>query len=868
MKIKNYLIYLCLIVTCTLSAQSNEDLAKSYFLRAQEAYSNGGAKSAIINLDQCVKSLGETNPKIEAFYIKIKTSNYELINHYALEVQQHYDNYMSMASAEHSDYNEVLKKAASIKSYAERYVKDYTEAMAANIDRNWEENGPIYINNLGYFNKEGTLAFDYDFIDGEQFRDGYAVVEIKRKEGGDFKNLIDTTGKRFSFYVYEDIVRKGKHLYHAEARSKSNIDFEDLINTKTGKRLNGYGSSARFIEEFQNNGTSIYTIYKKVRGEEESFEGIVTTDAEVLVRPEYEKIYPFRNGYARAYKEERVDGEYKTVYHFIKPDGEVVKMKAGWEFGDISEDGTFRYRNASNYDSKWGYQKGSQITISGQYDFAWDFSEGLAIVRKDKKCFVIDASGKVQGEITKDFRFEDGYGLFQNGKAILKSNEGFFLIAATGKAITETLRLTNLKFVSEDRVLANHNYGIPILMDLEFNKLTDDSLRRVYEFNEGVAKFAVGNEKSYISKYLYGLINLNGSIVEPPIHYDIDPFENGKAVVYDMYFNKTVINPLIKKYNGDDLISEGLIVVSQNGKYGFIDENENFKIDLLYDDAWNFNNGRAQVEVDGKIGFIDTSGRLVVPTKFDAFTFEESHQAYIGVIDGKKGLYTNDGSEIVSPIYDEIDSKDKNGFTKIKSNGLVGLLTGNYSVLVSPKYDLISDFYQDSNEFMLIKKNNLFGLLNRAGTEVFAPQFSGINSFNSKYNLALVADANGNHGYIDKFGQIAIPLMYKTASNFYDNGLAVVKEDGLLGCIETNGKTVVKPRYKSIEIFEDTPFIKVTTLDRKENTLTSYINKEGEEICDTEDYEHVKFSENKSFLIAYKGKRIYKIDITGDRTKI
>ena len=46
-------------------------MAKSYFLKAQQAYSEGNIATAMTNLDKTVENLGDTNAKIESVYVKI-----------------------------------------------------------------------------------------------------------------------------------------------------------------------------------------------------------------------------------------------------------------------------------------------------------------------------------------------------------------------------------------------------------------------------------------------------------------------------------------------------------------------------------------------------------------------------------------------------------------------------------------------------------------------------------------------------------------------------------------------------------------------------------------------------------------------------
>ena len=54
-----------------------------------------------------------------------------------------------------------------------------------------------------------------------------------------------------------------------------------------------------------------------------------------------------------------------------------------------------------------------------------------------------------------------------------------------------------------------------------------------------------------------------------------------------------------------------------DGKRGFIDTTGKMAIPAGFDVAGSFTQGLACVKIDGKWGFIDKSGELVIPCRFD-----------------------------------------------------------------------------------------------------------------------------------------------------------------------------------------------------------------------------------------------------------
>ncbi|CAM1346881.1 hypothetical protein [Tenacibaculum insulae] len=94
---------LVLSIIVTANAQSKEVLARTYFLKAQEAYGNGENTNTVKQLDKTIEYLGATNAKIEALYVKIALNekNY-------LDADKHFSNYFKEANENHSDYNDII----------------------------------------------------------------------------------------------------------------------------------------------------------------------------------------------------------------------------------------------------------------------------------------------------------------------------------------------------------------------------------------------------------------------------------------------------------------------------------------------------------------------------------------------------------------------------------------------------------------------------------------------------------------------------------------------------------------------------------------------------------------------------------------
>jgi len=74
-----------------------------------------------------------------------------------------------------------------------------------------------------------------------------------------------------------------------------------------------------------------------------------------------------------------------------------------------------------------------------------------------------------------------------------------------------------------------------------------------------------------------------------------------------------------KKYDWKNEYYEGLASVSLNGKYGFIDKTGKEVIPLIYDKVWHFEKNRAWVKIGDKYGFINPKGEEIVPLQEEKY---------------------------------------------------------------------------------------------------------------------------------------------------------------------------------------------------------------------------------------------------------
>ena len=121
------------------------------------------------------------------------------------------------------------------------------------------------------------------------------------------------------------------------------------------------------------------------------------------------------------------------------------------------------------------------------------------------------------------------------------------------------------------------------------------------------------------------------------------------------------------------LPDERFVAVKDNGKYGFSDrENSELLIPANYGYAYSFSEGLAKVKKDGKLGYIDKSGKTVIPLIYnDAGPFR------VGLAcvqkDRKWGYIDKSGKTVIPFIYDDAYSFRVN-LAYVKKDGKSGYI--------------------------------------------------------------------------------------------------------------------------------------------------------------------------------------------------
>lgn len=277
--------------------------------------------------------------------------------------------------------------------------------------------------------------------------------------------------------------------------------------------------------------------------------------------------------------------------------------------------------------------------------------------------------------------------------------------------------------------------------------------------------------------------------------------------------NSWAIAPL---YEGASrYFSENLAAVQLNGKVGYIDTYNRFVITPRFDandDLLAFSEGLSAVKVGGKYGFIDKAGTLIIEPQYEwAENFNEKYVAAVKK-DGKVGAIDLLGEEVLPFKYltkevmvvASLGKTYKNAVDVVKTNKDNG------------KYDAVLERIRKAN--MPIEANirnaayqseipigvspcnmhGKWGLKSATDPGLLPAVYDEIYRVDSAYCLIRKGE---KWGVCDVYGRVIVPCSFEFVDYIEVDKAFQVKADGFIGMYETDGRVIVEPCFDLIETF-------------------------------------------------------------------
>ncbi len=280
------------------------------------------------------------------------------------------------------------------------------------------------------------------------------------------------------------------------------------------------------------------------------------------------------------------------------------------------------------------------------------------------------------------------------------------------------------------------------------------------------------------------------------------------------------ITQITEKHNIVGRYNEELALVQEAGKgsgsrYGYVDRSRKLVIGFQFQQAGEFSEGLAAVQIGDKWGFIDKWGQIVIKPQFD--DAQRMHDG-IGIVSIGNNTFFIDkkGEKIFSTNTANIDI---DMYVAHYSEGLIaasnggdtkkGFIDKTGKFIIAPVFDDVCDFSEGLARVMMIQDNEQkVGFIDHSGQFVIPPIYNGDgdfrrNSTDFSEGLASLTENGrptvteaGAYIYIDKNGKVILSTNFFSAGQFHE-GLAVVYDNKKKkrGFIDRTGKIVIPLQY-------------------------------------------------------------------------
>lgn len=315
-----------------------------------------------------------------------------------------------------------------------------------------------------------------------------------------------------------------------------------------------------------------------------------------------------------------------------------------------------------------------------------------------------------------------------------------------------------------------------------------------------------------------------------------DDFENGTAkVMFNNYWG--LINAkgkeiLTVEYDSISPLSNNHRVIVKSSKCGIVDKRGKIIIPCKYD-AYMHQDKKGDIfafQLNGKWGFVSEKDEIKIQFKYEDLT-NIADSVFVGKIKGLAGLFDYEGNTIIAPEYDNIMYRpfDDSKVSYAKKGEKYALINSKNEVVTKCEYP----FDLPYGEYITMKSfiHDRFCLVRWETGEVVIPY--GYEELGNYVEGVLYACKNDKFGYINPNNETIIPFKFADAEDFSE-GLAMVAvikgfyttwwggrmEKLAYGFIDKTGSFIIQPKFANQSLAPGSGFkegLAVMGVERSDN---------------------------------------------------
>lgn len=283
-----------------------------------------------------------------------------------------------------------------------------------------------------------------------------------------------------------------------------------------------------------------------------------------------------------------------------------------------------------------------------------------------------------------------------------------------------------------------------------------------------------------------------------------------------------------------------------------------------------------RVEQDNKIGFIDSTGKIIIPIKYHS---GESFSEGLANVreDGYYDYINTEGEYVIAPKFD-FAMPFSNGLALVYKDSIPFFINKDGEVAFNSNFKEMTNFKYGVS--IVKSHNNKFGLINKNGKLILDTNYNDISEFDGGYFSIYQADSLiSKNGVIDSLANFILPLndrLGECCIESANNKIITSIEDSLRSyngskftIFDLNGNLLFQEKESSnfiLENYSKCGRIKALWIE-SENDYEGFIDIQGNIILeDANIIEVFDYSENKAVIVT-KDEEYYFIDLDGKKLK-
>lgn len=408
-------------------------------------------------------------------------------------------------------------------------------------------------------------------------------------------------------------------------------------------------------------------------------------------------------------------------------------------------------------DDRFGFiDESGKVVVEVKYPFARSYNEGLAAVSKGWKYGFIDLDGN---EVI-DFKYDLVLGFNEELALVLKGKrcgyidkKGQFVVPPTYKRASSFVG--GLASVALDEKVGYIDKSGNLIIDY------------LYENNSFISDGLINVEKDD----RWGYINRDGEVVIDFIFREASPFYEGYAIVKLKNKRTAIIDKEGNVLGGREVDRVPLNLNVRSfplffAKRHFIYYNnysKSFSMSQERETLPIFSNERALVELNGKYGYIDKKGELIIPAIYDkAFQFSE----------GAALVFMGKGKEQRCKVIDK---------------------SGNDIMEVASHISL-KKFFIDGKMEVYNRLNEKSGIIYRDGRIEYLKDYKIVKPYHGELNI--VSNEPRKYGLADRKGRLLLEAKYQMILPMSDGRALILRSKFIENGIKKSTKDKSSKKHK------------------------------------------------------------------------